>query len=77
MSAANVVAKARVEALFARVQALPRDHFDGRGNVLAHLFGALDGMASGFSRCSLDSMLDAVERAVACAEASAARRVVV
>jgi hypothetical protein len=67
--------KARVEALWTRVQALPRDdHWNTRGDVLAHFFGALEAKANGYGRCSLGAVLDSLERAVVTAEASAARR---
>lgn len=68
--------KARVDALFKRVQALPRDtYYDERGHVLAHFFGALECMAKGTgTRCTLPSVLASLERAVTSAEESAARR---
>lgn len=67
---------ARVNALFARVQALPRDtYYDERGHVLAHFFGALESMAGGTgTRFTLPSVLNSLERAVASAEESAKRR---
>lgn len=68
--------KARVEALFKRVQALPREtYYDDRGHVLVHFFGALECMAGGIGgRCSLPAVLNSLERAVTSAEASVARR---
>ena len=67
---------ARVEALFKRIQALPREtYYDERGHVLAHFFGALDCMANGTgTRCTIASVLNSMERAVRSAEESAARR---
>lgn len=71
---AKATNKARLAALFARVQALPRDLNDERGAVLAHLFGAFEAMAEGWQGCTLGRVIDALERAVVMAEASVARR---
>lgn len=67
---------ARVEALFKRVQALPREtYYDERGHVLAHFFGALECMAKGMgTRCTIGSVLNSLERAVVSAEESVKRR---
>lgn len=66
---------ARVDALFKRVQALPRSYYDERGHVLAHFFGALECMAKETgTRCTIASVLNSLERAVTSAEESAARR---
>ena len=67
---------ARVEALFKRIQALPREtYYDERGHVLAHFFGALECMAKETgTRCTIASVLSSLERAVTSAEESAKRR---
>lgn len=72
---AQATNKARVEALFARVQALPQDDYDDRGMVLAHLMGALQSMADDTARVTLSKVLDALERAIVDSEARAARKV--
>ena len=56
----------RINTVWTRIQALPRDLTDERGVVLAHFIGALESMEEGHS--SLSHVIAALERAVACAE---------
>lgn len=68
MSRANTDRVARVNALFERVQRLPRDYPDHRGALLAHFFGALEAMAEDVEPCPLERVLNALDRSVTQAE---------